>query len=149
MKKSSTILNFLIVLLILAGLTHIGSIQLKGKHDRRDSRQFAEATILAIADNWDANELARRATPKLSKMLTPQHLRDIEMRKLGKIKRFDGVNWSPDPDCVKNDRSITSYSYQALVDFENGSARFILNLIKQDDKWQIFGYEIIPLAISR
>ncbi len=111
----------LLLLLLFIGFTYVGMCHVRGMHDRQDSRKFAEDTILAIADNWDGNELARRASPELREWLTPQHLRDIEMRQLGKLKHYNGVTFAIDPDCVRNSFSITSYSYQAVVDFDAGS----------------------------
>jgi hypothetical protein len=144
MRKGSTIRNALIVLFIFVGIAILGMPNMRRSINIQTSVKFAEEAILAMADTWDANELARRSTPELLEWFTPQHRRDIEMKQLGRLKRFDGVHYLPNPDWVNNDDSIIAYSYQSVVNCENGSAKFTLNLIKQDEKWRIFGFYITP-----
>jgi hypothetical protein len=146
MKKRSIIITLFIIFLVLAGLTYISMMHLRGMRDRQCQR-FADDFVLAVTKNWDRHELVSRANIKYLETVSQQKLDELfaSLKRLGNLKQYDGVVRAVD----KNGRWQPSDIYTADAVFDAGPAAIEIELIPNGHKWQILKFNIESNALSK
>jgi hypothetical protein len=148
--KNRLLVPGIIILLALVGGTYIGMTHLRTRGEDRECRQFVDDFIRAVAEEWDANEIAKRASPEWLETLTREQLDEfaVSMRQLGKIQKYGGSVGGPVVHNATKDEVIIA---RLLADakFDAGSARFSFELIRHGGKWQIYHLIVESDVISQ
>ena len=113
----------------------------------RESKAYADAAILAIASQWNEQDLTDRASPQL--MASVKNPADLDrtfgiLRTLGSMRKYDGSKG--DSNVYFNfprGKTITAV-YVARVEFDHGTAMIKISLIKLDNGWKILGFNVVP-----
>ena len=111
----------------------------------RDAIVYIEANVPAIVEEWNSDELTKRAAPEL---LTPQVQKEMPrlfawFASLGKLKKLDkpigriytGVHAGTHTNGTWGD-------YAVHADFEAGQAQITIPLIRVGQSWKIMGFHV-------
>jgi hypothetical protein len=133
--------GFLLLIVLIAFLAYTG----RGLD--KESKTYADAAIIAVASQWNEKELTDRVSPQfMAAMRDPADVdRAVGMwRMLGSMKKYDGSKGDSHIDLRwPQGRTITAV-YVARVEFDHGSARIKITLIKSDGAWKILGFNVAP-----
>ena len=144
MKKIFIIIGIVFVILLLVGGISISFLAIKGARLDKDSKKYADSIIMAIVKEWSEEEAIRRSSPELKNIITKEELNKFfnTYRRLGKLKSYGGaIGQSNISLSSENGIEITAH-YEAKAEFEAGSAKITIDLIKHDDEWQILKFNI-------
>ena len=144
MKRAFTALGVIFALILVAILVGGVFLFVRGDALDRESKTYADAAIRAIVTSWDVTQLERRESPEFRKATTPEQLATLfsSFRRLGKLREYNGlIGQALMVATTQNGGSITA-SYITDADFENGSAKIQINLVKHGDQWQILGFRV-------
>jgi hypothetical protein len=144
MKNHPLIWGIIIILLVLVGGTYIGTMHLKAKEEGKECRKFTDDFILAIAQDWDTTELIKRASPELLGSIPQEKLDELAdtMRRLGKLKKYSGSVGGPVVHTPKETDKVIYARLLADAEFDAGAKRFLIDLVRHGDKWQIYSFHI-------
>ena len=135
----------LVLVLVVAGF--IGYAKYQEQALNASSKAYVEANVPAIVSTWSKDELLKRSSPQLLKVVSdkPEQLDQLfqklsklgAMRSLGEVKGDSNVS-----NTTPNSKVITA-SYVASAKFENGEGRITVRLIQLSGQWQL---EVAPLV---
>lgn len=111
----------------------------KGRKLDRQSKRYADRTIVAIVSNWNENALVERASPEF-KRVCPAACADSMFNKLdrlGHLKRYLGSKGAANIRYWSGQGMIITASYIARATFANGTASIKLNLVKRKGEWSV------------
>jgi hypothetical protein len=145
-KTLFIILGAIFLALIVLAAIGIGISAFKGAALDKESKAYVDAAVPAIVTSWSPQELLNRASPELTLTTRPE---DVErffqsLRSLGKLRQYKG---SQGQAIIYHDLAkgtTISANYRATTEFEAGSAKIYLKLIKHGDHWQIGGFHVEP-----
>ena len=133
--------GFLLLIVLIASIVYTG----RGLD--KESKTYADAAIIAVASQWNEKELTDRASPQfMAAVKDPADLdRAVGMwRLLGPLKKYDGSKGDSHIELRGfGARTITAV-YVARAEFDRGSARIKISLIKSDGVWKVLGFNVAP-----
>lgn len=146
MKKAVLILGYIFLALILTTAAGFLFLVLEGKKLDRESKAFADSAVLAIAKDWDAGELRKRASVEFGHSVDYDEVQeDLDtLRSLGKFVSYRGsmgeanITLSP-----RYGYEITA-EYAGTVNCETGTAEVQVVLILLEGRWQILDFNVVP-----
>jgi len=115
------------------------------------SKAYVEDSVVAIAANWNVDELWKRASPHLRTIARPEDIRgffDAAKGALGPLVAYQGSEGEALMSVI-NTHSQVSAKYIARGQFQKGNADFQVVLIKQGDSWMIEGFHINSSALMQ
>ena len=88
---------------------------------------------------------------KFLQAVSPEELDklSITLRRLGKLKKFDGYITGYDISDTKKGERVVYASYEAQTAFESGPAKITMGLIRHDVTWQILSFKVESKTLSR
>ena len=143
-KKALMILGGVFLAIVVIAMVGISILDVKGNALDKESKEYADAAILAVIAGWDIMELEKRASPEFTSAVKGGDLEKlfIMFQKLGKLKEYKGSKGQANISVtVRNGRVITA-AYLGSAEFEKGTAEIQLTLIKHGDQWQILGFRV-------
>jgi len=128
----------------LVVLVCFGILAIKGTALDKESKQYADAAILALVTNWDMNELEGRISPEFKSTVQPGDVQKLfaMLRRLGSLKEYKGYHGSSNMSFTSERGKVISATYVENAEFAAGSAEIHLALIKHGDQWQILGFHV-------
>jgi hypothetical protein len=151
MRKFFMIIGIVAVIAILGGGIGIFVLARNGAALDTASKAYTEDAVLAIAANWEPDELWKRASPHLRKIATRDQLAGIfeaAKRALGPMQEYRGSKGQALIGFINGGKSISA-RYVATGDFQRGRANLRIGLIKQGDSWMIEGFHIDSPALMQ
>jgi hypothetical protein len=147
MKKVAVVL--VVVFLAVAipvgiGVRSVQNICREGEALDKESKQFAEATVLAVTSTWEPKELEKRASAEFKSVTTPVKIKEIfglYAKLLGKLKTHQAPNGEANISVI-NGRKQISAKYYAQAEFDSGPANIEITMVKRDNAWWITGFNI-------
>lgn len=144
MKKALMVLGGTYLVLTIIIVTAV--LLFRGKVNRvnKDSKEFADTVIVRIISDWDKQHLLKHASPEFIAATDPHALeRDFEQfRKLGKLKEYKGSVGKSNMSINLSQTDAVVANYIATADFEAGSVKIKINIVREGDTWQIFAFDI-------
>jgi hypothetical protein len=145
-KKFFIILGAIFLALIALAAIGIGISLFNGAALDKESKAYVDAAVPAIVTSWSPQELLNRASPELTETTRPE---DIErffqsLRSLGKLRQYKGSQGESVTSRILGKGTTISGNYLATAEFEAGSAKIYLKLIKHGNHWQIGGFHVEP-----
>jgi hypothetical protein len=146
MKKFLSIVGGLFLLLILVVAGFIGYAAYQGRGLDASSKAYVEANIPPIISTWSKDELLKRASPQLLKIVNekPEQLDQLfqKLSRLGAMKSFGDVKGDSNVSYTTQDGKVTTASYIATAKFENGDGRIAVRLIQLSGQWQLLLFHV-------
>lgn len=138
--------KFLVFLVVIAVLGVLFSLILNyfSSGLNKESQEFADQIIPSISSSWDAEILIRHASPELLKKVPAYKIRDsfaAFSEKFGPLQKYRGSKGQVGVHIEKETRIITA-TYSAQADFRNRSAVIKIQMVRNNDKWQISAFHI-------
>ena len=137
-------------LVVILGVV-IGIMAWQGSALDRESKAYADASVLAITKTWTEDELLKRASPDLRKSATPAQIADMFAMlrtTLGPLSTYDGSTGQATMTVGTN--AGTRANYSGKGHFEKGDADIQLTLIKQGDAWMIEAFHLnSPVLLNK
>jgi hypothetical protein len=131
---------FLVLVLLVAGF--FGYAAYQGRGLDASSRAYVEENIPAIISTWSKDELLKRSSPQLLKIINekPEQLDQLfqKFSKLGPLLSFGEVKGSSNVSYTTQNGKLTTASYIAIAKFKNAEGRITARLIQSPEgQWQI------------
>ena len=144
MKKILMIVGALAIgtVVLLIGLFAV--IATVGNRLDRESKAYAEGSMIAIVTNWDENALMTRASPEFINATREQNMNAFfeQYRRLGRMTHYKGSMGDANITFwTGTGRRITAV-YNAQATFENGTAEIRITLIKRGHDWRVMGFNV-------
>jgi hypothetical protein len=146
LKKVLMIFGGLCAAIVLLLIIAVAFIAYTGRGLDKESKTYADAAVVAIASQWNEQDLTDRASPQF--MATVKDPADLDRvvgvwRTLGPLKNYGGSKGEANINLGPHGRTITAV-YVARVEFDQNSARIKISLIKSDGAWKILGFYVAP-----
>jgi hypothetical protein len=150
-KKFFIVLGAIFLGLILFAAIGIGIAAFKGAALDKESKAYVDAAVPAIISSWNAQELLSRASPEFNQTTRPD---DVErffqtVRALGKMQKYQGSQGQSVTSRILGKGTTISADYLVTAEFEGGSAKIYVRLIKHGNLWQIGGFHVEPVYSRR
>lgn len=144
MKKTLMILGMVLLAITVVAAAVISIIVVKGNELDKESKEYADAAILAVISGWDKNALKTRASIEFTSRATDNDLERLlgVFRMLGKLKEYKGCKGQATLSVTMQHGKVVTADYVGQADFEKGPADVHVTLIKHGDQWQILGFGI-------
>lgn len=116
-----------------------------------ESKAYVEKSVVAIADDWNADALWRQSTPDFRRLTDQQDLRnffDAARGALGRLVEYRGATGQATIS-ITNMGMLTTANYTAKVRFEKGDAEIRIGAIKNGSQWRIEGFHINSSTLMR
>ena len=116
----------------------------KGRRLDRESKQYADSAILAIASNWNERALLDRASPEFLKAC-PAACTDRlfgTASRLGPLHHYLGSKGQANISVLSGRGTLVTAAYVARAAFAHGSAEIRVDIIKRAGRWQIIGFHV-------
>ena len=117
-----------------------------------EAEAYADASIPAIATEWDGAALSRRASPELLAELTDEKLEGVMTfgaKNLGPMTEYQGATCLiVDFRMSANDGETVQASCDARAEHEGGGAGYSVALIKRNDAWSLLSFFVVPDEIT-
>jgi hypothetical protein len=143
-KKFLIILGAIFLMLILLGAIGIGIAAFKGAALDKESKAYVDAAVPAIISSWNTQELLSRASPEFNKVTKSDDLERFfqPLRSLGKMQKYEGSQGQSVTSRILGKGTTISADYFVRAEFEGGSAKIYVKLIKHGNLWQIGGFRV-------
>ncbi|PKO76010.1 MAG: hypothetical protein CVU21_15330 [Betaproteobacteria bacterium HGW-Betaproteobacteria-15] len=146
MRRFLSIIGGLFLLLILVVAGFIGYALYQGRGLDASSKAYVEANIPPIISTWSKDELLKRSSPQLQKIISekPEQLDQLfqMLSKLGAMQSFGDIKGDSKVSYTTQDGKVTTASYIATAKFENGEGRISVNLILLSGQWQLLLFNV-------
>jgi hypothetical protein len=129
--------------LVVMGAIAFGVAAWRGAALDRESKAYADESVLAITKTWSEEELAKRASPNLRNTTTPAQIGqmfNVLRNTLGPLSTYDGSGGQSVMTVGTN--AGTRANYSGKGHFQKGDADIQLMLIKDGDTWMIEGFHV-------
>jgi hypothetical protein len=146
MKKFLMISGIIFWVLVV---TFVGLL-ICGTHFDTTSKAFVDQNVPVIISTWSEQELLKKASPELKAVVSNQQADKTwtEFTKLGVLKRYNGSEGQAsangsfwDGKNGKKGFKITA-KYVAQADFQNGSPKITIDLIRQGGEWKFYSFYV-------
>lgn len=144
-KKFLTVLGGIFLVIIIAGLIGAATFATRQYMMDKDSAQYANDAMKAIATDWDASQLINRAHPKMLENAKPEAFAELfdSVREIGALKQLKPCQGQSGLNYTVGGGFTTSASYVCVAEFEHGPATLTLALLKEKGApWQIASLNI-------
>ena len=146
MKKLLSIFGGIFLLLILVVAGFVGYALYQGRGLDASSKAYVEANIPPIISTWSKDELLKRSSPQLQKIISekPEQLDQLfkMLSKLGSMQSFGDIKGDSNVSYTTQDGKVTTASYIATAKFENGEGRISVRLILLSGQWQLLLFNV-------
>ena len=153
MKKFLSIVGGIFLLLIFVIVGFIGYAAYQGRGLDASSKTYIEANVPPIISTWSKDELLKRSSPQLLKIINekPEQL-DLLFKKLsnlGALRNFYDVKGDSNVSYTTQNGKATTASYIAKAKYENGEVQLSIRLIQISGQWLLlYFYVDSPLFLK-
>jgi exoribonuclease R len=146
MKKFLVILGAIFLALILLAVAFFVRSAIEGTKLDNESKAYVDQAIPAIVSSWNEQELWSRISPEFQRAT---RFSDVEqffqsLKKLGKLKEHKGSQGQAVISRILGKGTTISANYVIEAEFEAGSAKIFVRLIKYGDQWEIASFRVEP-----
>ena len=136
---------FLVLVLLVAGF--FGYAAYQGRGLDASSKAYVEENIPAIISTWSQDELLKRSSPQLLKVINekPEQLDQLfqKLSKLGPMLSFGEVKGDSNVSYTTQNGKVTTAAYVATAKFKNAEGRITARLIQSSaGQWQILLFHV-------
>jgi hypothetical protein len=120
----------------------------KGNALDRESKTYAQSIVNSIITSWDEEALIRCASPQFMAVTPRTQLDEFfgRARQLGRLKECDQLQGQASFSLTSWSGKSENAAYTDNCNFQRGTARIYLNLVKNGEDWIIVGFNVTPLS---
>jgi hypothetical protein len=147
LKRFLSIVGGLFLVLVLLATGFFGYAAYQGRSLDASSKAYAEENIPAIISTWSKDELLKRSSPQLLKIINekPEQLDQLfqKFSALGPMLSFGEVKGDSNVSYTTQNGKITTAAYVATAKFKNGEGRISAHLIQSPaGQWQLLVFNV-------
>jgi hypothetical protein len=147
MKKFLSIIGGLFLVLVLSFAGFFGYAAYQGQGLDASSKAYIEENIPAIISTWSKDELLKRSSPQLLKIINekPEQTDQLfqKLATLGPMLSFGEVKGDSNVIYSTKGGKVTTATYTAAATFKNGEGRVSIRLIQSPEaQWQILSFNV-------
>ena len=146
MKKLFIALGIIFLALIVLAVIGIGIAAFKGSALDKESKAYVDTAVPAIISSWNAQELLSRTSPEFNQATRADDIERLlqSVRSLGRLQKYQGSQGESVTSRIVGKGTTISARYLVTADFEAGTAKIYVTLIKHGNVWQIAGFRVEP-----
>lgn len=151
LNKLARVSGHAVLALILAGVAYTGHVVLKTKRYNAEAAAYIRDGVAAMASDWNAAELLRRASPE---WLSPADHPGVE-RLFVQLSGLGGLKALHDPTGRTGNGAYPGTriqgdwaAYSIAGTFDAGTCEFHMVLERTDEGWRIAGLEVVSEALA-
>jgi hypothetical protein len=151
MRKFFFGLGVLTACLVVAGGIGLFFLARNGMALDAESKAYVDKSVAAITDDWDADALWQRSSPRFRQTTKQDDLRnffDAARESLGRLVAARGATGQATISVVNAVRSVTA-NYMVHAQFEKGDADIQIGVVKNGSHWRIEGFHIDSSTLMR
>ncbi|MCK9918957.1 hypothetical protein MXD81_58515 [Microbacteriaceae bacterium K1510] len=144
MRKFFYGLGIVAAVVIVCGAVGLFVLFRNGASLDADSRAYVDAAAPRIVADWSAEELWKRASPRLRATAKREQIEaffNAAKGALGPLAEYRGSQGQAFVSVV-NAHTNVSGNYVVQCTFQKGSATLRISVVKQDEQWMIEGFHI-------
>jgi len=152
MTRAARISGNVVLALIIGAVIYAGYIVAKTKRDNAEAAAFISEAVAAMAMDWNADELLRRAAPEWLSAADKSGLKALFARfaALGKLKVLHPPAGRVGNGLFPGTRITGTWAEYAVVgEFDSGPTEFRMVLKRIDGGWQIAGFQVYSAALTK
>jgi hypothetical protein len=145
MKTALSIVGIVFLVLLVLAAGFIGFVAYEGNKFDASSKAYVDESVPAIVGNWSKDELVKRESPQLRKVVSDDELASLFTKlsdALGPIQSYDGAKGDANMNVTPVSGFQVTASYVAEATFQNGKGEIKINLIQVDGEWLILGFHV-------
>lgn len=146
MKKFLSIVGGLFLALLLVVASFVGYAAYQGRGLDASSKAYVEANVPAIISTWSKDELLKRSSPQLQKVINdnPEQLDQLfqKLSNLGAMQSFGDVKGDSNVAYTTQNGKVITASYVANAKFKNGKGHITVRLIQLSGQWQFLLFNV-------
>ncbi len=139
MRKLIIILNAIAMVILFRGPAATAAE--KDSPLEKETQQFVEQTVVAVARRWNEQEIWDRAAPELGQRESPDQIKSDLVVARTNLGPFVNYLWADGK--VSDDGVTASAVYITRAKFEDGDAVFNLNLVKHGGSWGLSFFRVL------
>lgn len=136
----------LFLFLIVSGGATWGYLAAKGKSLDESSKAYAEESVPAIVKGWTKDELTKRASPQLAKIIADNGAKvDLLFKKgalMGDFERITTIEGGVNMTYFDDKPTPTTANYTVNAKFKNGDAIIVIRLVQTESQWKMLYFNI-------
>ncbi len=142
-RKFIFVLAGVALLVLLAVGTGVGIIVYHGIQFDRQSREYVKEAVVAIAQDWDKEELVGRGSREFL-AVSDEDIEKVmvKFRELGALQSYQGASGQANMNYTTDAGKRVTARYVANLEFETGPATAVVDLIREDGQWKIYHFTI-------
>lgn len=150
MKKVFIFSGAAVVALVIITAACVLLFKSKANQLNKDSKEYADTVIVRIISDWDKQELIKQASSEFTGATNSQRLERAfeQFRKLGKLKEYKGSVGKSNMSIDLRLGDVICANYLATADFEAGSVKIRINIVRHADSWRIFAFNVYPKLLG-
>jgi hypothetical protein len=134
---------FLGLVLLAAGFFGYAAYQVRGLN--ASSKAYVEQNVPAITSTWSKDELLKRSSPQLLKLVDKKQLDQLfaKISKLGPMQSFGEVKGASNVVYTPQNGKVTTATYVATAKFKNGEGHIKASLIQSPaGQWEFLQFYV-------
>ncbi|NQU16809.1 MAG: hypothetical protein HQ564_01980 [Candidatus Saganbacteria bacterium] len=140
--------RILVLLTIIAIIGVIASLVLNFINSglNQESKNYVDKTIKEMITSWNPEILIKQASPQLLKDISPHKIRvsfNAFKKRYGSLQKYEGSSGQVGVN-IKKERKIFTAIYSINARFKRASAVIQVQLIRNNDQWQILAFQVNP-----
>ncbi len=149
MRKVFYTLGAVFLTLIVVVVGGFGYLAYAGNQLDREAKAYVDEAVPAIVTDWSADELMRRASPKLLQATKPDDFRTAFalFAKLGPLVQYKGSKGDATVFVSAGNGQTVTAKYLADATFKDGDASIDVELDKLDGAWKIRVFRVNSTAM--
>jgi hypothetical protein len=154
LKRFLAIIGGLFLVLVVVGAGFVGYAAYQGQRLDASSKAYVEENIPAIISTWSKDELLKRSSPQLLKIINekPEQLDQLFQRlsTLGPMLSFGEAKGDSNVSYTTQNGKVTTAAYVATAKFRNGEGRISARLMQSPGgQWQLLQFNVdAPLFLQ-
>jgi tetratricopeptide (TPR) repeat protein len=110
---------------------------------KKQAKAYVDRVLPGIVTSWDSKQLLWNSHPEFVKKTSAEQLDQFffAFMKLGSLKKYDESQGRVSiSKLILNGRTSLFCDYVTQLDFENGSAKISVRVVKEKGEWSIFSF---------
>jgi hypothetical protein len=147
LKRFLSIIGGLFLALVLLAAGFFGYVAYQGRDLDASSKAYVEENIPAIISAWSKDELLKRSSPQLRKMINEKPEQSDQLfqkfSKLGPMQSFGEVKGDSNVSYTTQNGKVTTAAYVVTAKFKNGEGSITARLIQSPaGQWQFLLFHV-------
>lgn len=150
MRRFFFVFGIVMACVIVIGGAGLFALARSGMALDAESKAYIDKSVAAIADDWDADALWQRSSPRFRQLTKKDDLRtffEATREGLGRLVASRGAVGQARISIINAVKTVTA-NYAVDAKFEKGDAEIRISLVKDGPQWRIQGFRIESATLT-